>query len=270
MSQLLDTLAAELERPRELSRRVMNYVSDRYGVDYAGVGLFLTQELPDLEEDEVDLILSPVFTPKLTDQAVFAELLGNRSVPKNDWPGLVQQLVARPARAHLITPDGKSHEIALREVTVERYLYRLRLEGRIPDAILRLVSDIAEKADRPMLLAVARRAIWEDELRREILAVYLTAAPQRGLYLLSDALQLLDYMESYKPAGISELAGRIPQRLKNLREEIDRGSPQQFLNPNIEYMHGGGRDQRQHDAARLAGKQNELEFLERLERVLAA
>ncbi len=269
MSRLLEILATELERPRELSTRVMNYVADTYRVDYAGVGPLLVDRLPKLEDDEVDLILSPVFTPKLVDQAVFAELLGAESIPRSDWPALIQELVARPTRAQLITPDSQSHAVALRAVTVERYVHRLRLEGTIPGSIFKLLAGITATADRPMLKAVARRAVWESEGRREILAHYLSVAPRCGAYLLDDAVQLLDYMESYKPADIADLAERVPRRLKALREEIDRaGGPKRFFHPNIEEMHGGGRDQRQHDAARLAAKENELAFLERLEKIL--
>src|SRR5207249_12263890 len=76
VSNLLEALARELERPRELSPRVLNYIEGNYSVEHDAVGAFLTEELPKLEDYEIDLILSPVFTPKLADQAVFAELLG--------------------------------------------------------------------------------------------------------------------------------------------------------------------------------------------------
>ena len=107
MSRLLETLAAELERPRELSARVVNYIGGTYGIDHDAIGPFLVDELPRLEDYELDLILSPVFTPKLVDQAVFAELLGSESVPREQWPALIQQLAARPTCAQLVTGDSR-------------------------------------------------------------------------------------------------------------------------------------------------------------------
>src|SRR5215831_11649418 len=103
MATLLETLAVELERPRDLSARVQNYIVDTYGIDRDAIGNFLVEMLHTLEDDEIDLILSPVFTPKLADQAVFAALLGSESVPREQWPSLIQQLIARPTRARLIT-----------------------------------------------------------------------------------------------------------------------------------------------------------------------
>ena len=120
MSNLIETLAAELERPRELSPRVLNYIGGIYGIDHDAIGAFLVNGLSKLEDDEIDLILSPVFTPKLADQAVFAGLLGGESIPRERLPELVQQLVARPIQAQLLTLDGHTHLVTLREVTVER------------------------------------------------------------------------------------------------------------------------------------------------------
>src|SRR5262245_36615622 len=121
VSNLIETLAAELERPRELSPRVLNYIRDKYELDDATVGDFLVDRLSGLEDDDVDLILSPVFTPKLADQALVAQQLGQNSIPREQWPVLIQQLVARPTRAQLVTPDGRHHSVLLRDVTIERY-----------------------------------------------------------------------------------------------------------------------------------------------------
>src|SRR6266571_3330678 len=48
--KLLETLGAELERPRELSARVVSYIVDTYGIDHDAIGSFLVDELSRLEE----------------------------------------------------------------------------------------------------------------------------------------------------------------------------------------------------------------------------
>ena len=271
MTQLVENLAAELERPRELSPRVLNYISGTYGIDYDSIGEFLVGQLNQLEDYEVDLVLSPVFTPKLSDQAVFAELLGGKSVPREEFPGLVQQVVARPTYARLITPDGKSHAVKLTDVIVERYLFRLRLDGGISESLLQLLNDVSatEPADRPMLKAIARRPAWTTPESQGILVRYLNNAPQRGGYNLTDALDLLDLMEGRKPQDLADLQARMPGWQKALREQIDTGSgAKPFFHGEIAMMHGGVRDQRYEGDARLVGKERELDFLIRLERIL--
>src|SRR5881397_3314744 len=179
MTMLLEKLAAELERPRTLSARVTNYIVQTYGIDNDAVGRFLVDESVRLEDYEIDLILSPVFTPKLADQAVFAEILGPAPVPRDEWPALVQQLAQRPTRAQLMTLEGKAHPVRLREVTIERYVHRLRLEAKIPNPIFNLLERCTVMEDRPLLKAVARRSIWDDVGRRGILDRFLMAAATR-------------------------------------------------------------------------------------------
>src|SRR6266568_4390502 len=237
--KLLETLGAELERPRELSARVVSYIVDTYGIDHDAIGSFLVDELSRLEEYELDLILSPVFTPKLADQAVFAELLGGDSIPREQWPALIQQLVARPTRARLVTSDGRSHSVTLREVTLERYVHRLRLDATISESLFKLLDRAPSAADR-------------------------------GSYRLADALELLNLVERDKPADLADLLARIPQRQQALQEQVKIGSGSKpFFSEQVQALHGGGRDQRQQDDIRLSAKQNELAFLDRLQKLLA-
>jgi len=268
VSNVVEALAAELERSRELSPRVLNYIEDNYRIEHDAVGTFLTEELPKLEDYEIDLILSPVFTPKLADQAVFAELLGRDSVPRERWPALVQQLVERPTHAQLMTLDGKAHLVNLREVTIERYVHRLRLEATIPDFLFGLLERYAS-TDRPLLKAIARRSIWDDSGRRGILERYLTAVVGRDSYALSDTLDLLNLIENRKPSDLENLLAEIPRWQEALRKQVEvatSGKP--FFNEDVRLMHGGARDQRTQADSRVSAKENELAFLGRLTQLL--
>ena len=270
VSTLLETLAAELERPRELSARILNYIGGTYGVDHDVIGAFLVDELPKLEDYEIDLILSPVFTPKLADQSVFAELLGAGGIPRPQWPALIQQLISRPVRAQLVTNDGQRHSVILREVTVERYVHRLRLDATIPASLFKLLDETPPAPDRALLKAVARCAVWENETRRNILARYLSASLDRGSYSLPDALELLNVVENQKPADVDDLLSRIPRRLDALRDQINIASgPKPFFDAGVQAVHGGVRDQRGQAVVHTSAKENEFAFLDRLRQILA-
>jgi hypothetical protein len=258
-----------LERARELSPRVLSYVGGTYNIDHNAIGAFLVDEMQKLEDYEVDLILSPVFTPKLTDQAVFAELLGGQSISRENFPELVEQLVSRPTRARLITPDGQIHFVNLRGVTIERFVYRLRLEGSIPQSLLELIDRVSSAAERPILMAIARRAVWESEGARQILERYLTKAADHGRYNIEDAANVLALVEGRKPADLADLLARISGWQEALREQINVGSGgKPFFNEDIRLLHGGGRDQRHSGDVRISAKERELDFLIRLQQVL--
>lgn len=267
MGELVETLARELERPREVTPQVARHLAGNYGITDDEIGRFLIETLPTLEEDEVDLILSPLFTPKLDDQAVAAAQLGAESVPEDAQQTLVAQLVSRPTDAAFVTSDGETHAHRLGEVTVERYVFRLRLEGTITASIFGLIRRFPDR-DRGLLQAVARRAIWENG-RSNILEGYLSA--MRGLEdaNANETRGLLDLVERYKPADIGELVAKIPRWREALRGDLGLASGgRPFFNERIEQSHGGEYDRRSPEDAMIEAKKNDLALLDRLERVL--
>lgn len=267
--KLIDALASQLERPREVTTQVANYLGGSHEVDREAIGAFLVEKLPSLEDYEHDLILSPLFTPKLADQAVFADLLGKESVPREQWPGLIRELEARPTRGHLVTTDKQVHAIPLREVTLERYVHRLRLEGAIGTELFDILQSAPQPADFPMLKAIARRAIWETGSRGSILARYLTSAVRPGRYALADAVYLLELAESYKPADVPGLLAMIPRWQERLRHEIDTSAdPKPFFAAQVQGEHGGDRDQRQLDERAVDAKRSEMATLGRIQDLL--
>lgn len=269
LEKLIETLVEELERPREVTGRLADHIWSAYEIDRDAVGNFLESQLPDLEDYEHELILSPLFTPKLADQAVFAELLGGESVPKAEWRVLVQKLEVRPTRAQLLTSEGGPHAVVLREEVLERYIRLLRLDGAIPGTLWSLLEQESFKAEGPIFKAIARRAIWETDARRAILETYLAAVEDGDSYVSRDGLRLLDLVEGYKPRDVAYLLERIPQWQKALRKEIEEADqPKPFFDANVQENHGFDRDQRQPNDPRIAKKQEKLVFMERLMPVL--
>lgn len=267
MTPLLETSAAALERPRELTAQVVKHLDDTHGVAREVVGAFLETDLSKLEDYEVDLILAPLFTPTLNDQAVVAELLGKESCLSAEWPGLVQQLVSRPTRAQLRTEDGAMHAVPLREVTVERFVYRLRLDGTISDSVFNLIGSLPQSQERALMKAVARRAIWGASGRAGILTRYLESVGDT--FRAADVVALLKLVETYEPSNQADLLARIPHWQQVLRQELNESGAKPFFNERVEELHGGGRDQRRHDDHRIRMKENELAFLTRLQQILA-
>ncbi|MEK7780069.1 MAG: hypothetical protein AAB370_01045 [Verrucomicrobiota bacterium] len=264
---LIDSITVALERPREVTAQVSHHVIETYGIAREAVGEFLVNELARLEDYQVDLILSPVFTPNLSDQAPIAELLGRGAIPAVTWPDLIQQLTRRPTRAQLIAEGGVKHEIELRDVTIERFVRRLHLDGTIAEDVFALIGSLPESSERAMLKAIARRAVWRDASRREILTRFL-GSPGPA-FQVDDVVALLKLVETYELAGIADLLARIPQWQQVLRQEINTGGAKPFFNERVEELHGGGRDQRRQDNNRVSAKEMEQAFLERLQRALA-
>jgi hypothetical protein len=270
MDELFQLLAIELEKLRVLPPQVGRHLTATYGIGRDEIGAFVANELSKLEEYEIDLILSPVFTPSILEQAVVAEFLGREAVPPATISALINRLLARPTVARLAAEDGEEHGVVLQEVSVARYVNRLRLEGSIPESLFDWIA-CAAVADQPLLKALARRSVWELPGRREILERFLEFSLKSPGSFRADSVALLRLMEIYQPADRDELASRVPQWVDGLNRDLNVGSaPKPFFNERVEELHGGGRDQRRGDSAGLALKQEELAFLERLRAIFPA
>ena len=271
MQVFLEAVAAELERPRPLLTQVVSHLASHYSVSRDELGAFFTEQLGSLEDYEMDLLFSPVFTPTLAEQAAFSELLDQRTLPSAEWPALIRLLGERPTVARFVTEDGATHAIRLREVSIERFVTRLNLDVVIPDPLGKLLHSLPPPSDRALLKALARRIVWNKEPRREILFRYLLASTSEDFYQRDDLLALLKLMETYQPKDAADLLGRIPHWQEVLKAEItSAASPKPFFAARVQELHGGGRDQRHQDNSLISGKQRELAFLGRLQGVLAA
>lgn len=270
MQAFVDAVAAELERPRALLKQVVDHLASHYSVSRDELGAFFTSQLDALEDYEVDLLFSPLFTPTLTDQSLFSDLLDRQTLPASAWPVLVRKLIDRPTVAHLTTEDGITHGIKLREVSLERFVTRLNLDVVIPDPLGKLLHSLPPAEDRALLKALARRIVWNKEPRRAVLFRYLLAATSEGFYRREDLLVLLKLMETYQPKDAADLLARIPHWQEVMKNEmLSAASPKPFFAARVQELHGGGRDQRHQDDSLISGKQRELEFLGRLQGVLS-
>ena len=270
MQAFVDAVAAELERPRALLKQVVDHLASHYSVSRDELGAFFTSQLDALEDYEVDLLFSPLFTPTLTDQSLFSDLLDRQTLPASAWPVLLRKLIDRPTVAHLTTEDGITHGIKLREVSLERFVTRLNLDVIIPDPLGKLLHSLPPAEDRALLKALARRIVWNKEPRRAVLFRYLLAATSEGFYRREDLLVLLKLMETYQPKDAADLLARIPHWQEVMKNEmLSAASPKPFFAARVQELHGGGRDQRHQDDSLISGKQRELEFLGRLQGVLS-
>lgn len=271
MSALLELIAAGLERPRPLSELVYKHLSAQHGIGRDEAARFLQEELPKLEDFEVDLALSSVFTPTLADQAPIAGYLVDQRVPEDQWPALIRQLVERPCRAALGLDGEVTVILPLPEVLVERYVRRLRLDGTVPPEVLGLIQSLAPERERAVLLAVARRAAWESPGRLAILQRHLARLAGEDRPLAAEAAELLRLVETYQPSDAAQLLGWLPSWREAIRKQIeDADRPSPFFNERVEELHGHGRDQRGAATEIQRRKRAELELLERLAVTLAS
>ncbi|MBU6400141.1 MAG: hypothetical protein KGS61_07465 [Verrucomicrobia bacterium] len=269
MQVFLDAVARELQRPRPLLKQVADHLCSHYALARDQLATYLATELDGLEDYEIDLVFSPMFTPTLEDQAAFSDLLDTATLPAAEWPALIERLAARPVVGSVRVEHGQEVPVRLRPVVIARFVNRLNLEVALPAPLAKLLNSLPPAEDRPLLKALARRPVWQAEGRRQVLFQFLVATAGGDGYRREDLVTLLKWMETYQPRDTAEVLARLPHWREVKRREIaTAGTPKPFFSDRIQELHGGGRDQRSTPQASLAVWQAELAFLERLHRAL--
>lgn len=265
MRELEDAVHADLSSTRQLPAQIAVHLSAHHEVDTDVVVPFFEQEFPKLEDYQVDLILSPAFTPTLQDQSRYSSYLMPSPVPSTELAPLVHRLAIRPTLAHFVLATGGEFRVPLREVIIDRYVRRLNLDHAMSDAVWACVRHLAPEADRSKLMAIARRPIWRPPNRNALLLNALSRAFDQESYRLYDFELLLRLAEQYQPTHAEELASLIPELLRGIETEISQHSvPKPFFSDRIREMHGGSRDQRITSHDFTSEKQSMLEALRRL------
>jgi hypothetical protein len=271
MQKFVDAIAGELEKNRLLLNQVVDHVSSRHETSRDELGVFLEERVEGLEEFEIDLLFSAQFTPTLVDQSAFSELLDEEQLEREKWAALVAALTGRPTVASLETEDGQRHSVQLTDVTIERFVTRLNLDSQIPDPLGKMLDNLPPETDRTLLKAIARRPVFRDEGRCELLFRFLLQTTTEDSYSAPDAVDFMDLVEAYKPIDAADMLSRIPNWLEILENEVTAASqPKPFFADRVQELHGGGRDQRRADESLIDRKQRNIDFLKRLQIVLAS
>ncbi|MBI1864624.1 MAG: hypothetical protein HYR98_02630, partial [Nitrospirae bacterium] len=91
---LQDRIREDLAAARPVTPQVSRHLQSHHGIPSGDEAAFLESRLPLLEEYEAELILSPLFTPTVEDQARVSPLLGDPPPSA----AAVEELVARLER----------------------------------------------------------------------------------------------------------------------------------------------------------------------------
>jgi hypothetical protein len=270
MQRFVDAIAGELEKNRPLLNQVVDHVASRHDKSRDELGTFLEEGIADLEEFEIDLLFSAQFTPTLADQAAFSETIDQEQLDREQWDSLIEALTKRPTVASLETEDGQRHSIQLIDVTIERFVTRLNLDTEIPEPLRDMLDNLPPETDRALLKAIARRPVFRDAGRRELLFRFVLQTTSEDSYCAQDAVDFMDLVEAYKPTDAADMLARIPNWLEILENEVTAASqPKPFFADRVQELHGGGRDQRRSDESLIDRKQRNIDFLKRLQILLA-
>ena len=237
LQQTVVLVRGELTRPRALTAQTLDFLLAHHEVTGDNVVGWLKEHLEDLESYELDLLLSPLFTPDFEMRVRCEESLGDGCLDTAEVAGLLRDLIEGDLRMTLLHEDS-SLEASLPEVMIERFVRMLHLDAEVPDDALDEFGPL-----EPEVRCCLRDKAWARAPSRELLPDLLRAAQSIDGNFRDHVFFLTDFLRSHRPSGLDDCLSF----LRNVEEAYEtdlrkhESGSRSFFNDELKASYGGRR-----------------------------
>ncbi|HIJ83989.1 MAG: hypothetical protein HW380_2923 [Magnetococcales bacterium] len=218
-TELNECIRRQLVADRYLSARNAGAISTQLNVEDPLLGL-KPGVLKHREEYEVDLLVSPLFTPSMEDRAACEPSLPLEGLAADQERLIITAMGALNLKCKVVFGD-QSMLMDIPDVAIERHVHLLRLGVSVSAEVKDILGRLLRGADLNLGMSYARSQIWKQfpHLLRQCLEMMAA----RNLFDLEKFGFLRDFVRSYHPKDM----GLLIQSLKNLVEayRIDNDRP---------------------------------------------
>lgn len=228
---LLPVVLEHLKERRALTPQTLGILSDDYAaMDDAEVTHFLQDKLGHLQDYEQDLLLSPTYTPALTDRLRYMRVLQGNHLSSFQLHTLGQQVMSHQPTATVVTQGETDVQFAFPEVTVERFIKRLFLDKPIVREAFERLHGLAEqlpKSDYDRCLLQLRDPIWQssadrsDLLSNQLLPQFLAADANAAEKLAIRLEAVTDFVRTYRPKSLEDLTRQLAALVESVKKDLD-------------------------------------------------
>lgn len=231
---IFQQLERDLQVPRLLNEQVLTDIADRYGFQTETLAEFFGKKVPVLEDFELDLTFSPLFTPTLSDRKSYGKHLGPHHLSGEQLRDMIRALEEKHLQGILLGPDGQPYPILLKEVTIERYVYRLSLDRPVAPSIFEAIPDDLTEDEHAMVNMLAREEIWREEDRHTLLNAFLNVnTPESSADRVEKWVYLTDFVRTYRPLTLADLDRQLESLIQSCKLDLDKLPGRRFHDPEL-------------------------------------
>jgi hypothetical protein len=240
--RLTEQLVTDLSRPRILNQQVLMYISDHYGYPVEQLEQFVAEKVPEMDDTELDLTFSPLYTPVLQDRLTYAPLLAAEHLSKEELLSLEDELAEKSIVGYLDAGDGRQIPMPLQPVTMNRYIGRLFLDRPLPERLWTSLSQQVPQEHHPLLNTLGRDPVWQNSERQDLLDGFLQVFQARNSFHPDKVLFLTDFIRTYRPAQIEDLDRQLENLVKSCEEDLQDVPGRGFHDLQLKeaYVENGG------------------------------
>ncbi|MBF0455719.1 MAG: hypothetical protein HQL72_12990 [Magnetococcales bacterium] len=225
--ELYDIVRGLLISMRVLTAKTATAIINGMEVDEAIAGLG-SDKIMELEEYELELLLSPLFTPTDDDRAACESALPPEGIDTDAVCHLQKQL----CRANLscqVMYGVDVGSLMIPNIVVERFVRLLGLSSPVEKGVAELLESVVAVDDRHRAFSLARRPVWRNSQNSRVLAVCLEKMAQKKSFSAEKMDFLTSFVRTYRPKEPESLV----DRLNNMVEAYNRDKDHPVYNRNL-------------------------------------
>lgn len=224
-----------LTRPREVTAQILDFLLAHHDVTGDDVARWLRDHLKDLESYELDLLLSPLFTPDFAQRVEFEEVLGEGCLETSEVDGLIAELSGGDLPMVLLHEEERI-EATVPEVMIERFVRMLHLDAAVPEEALASFGPLS-----PDVRCCLRERTWSRSQSRELLPDLLRAARNVGEDFPGYVRFLTDFVRSHRPAVLEDCVSFLENVAVAYEEDLRKheSGARPFFDDELKASHAG-------------------------------
>jgi hypothetical protein len=138
---------------------------------------------------------------------------------------------------HFLTPAGQNLPMALKEVTIERFVGRLYLERPIDPAVFAAVEASVPAADQPLTLVLVRKPGWQEGWRKALLKGFLSSTAKHHRFSQDKLIYLTDFLRTYRPGSFGDLNRQLASLIESCRTDLENVKGRSFHDAHLKEMY---------------------------------
>lgn len=231
-------LETHLKESRVIDDHVVHNITEPY--DYMGnqVGEFFAEKFPTLEDYEVDLVLSPLYTPTEAQRLAYVPLMQTNSLDESQLSQLIRRLEEASLQATLENAGEQPVTIPLHPVSIERFVNRLGLEQPLDAKLYQTIQEtVPSNDDQPVVMLLAKDPVWQSPDRSALLAAFLKAFAARQNFSVEKVRFFTDFVRTYRPGGLFDLDRQFESLIRSCESDLENVTTQSFHDQQLQGLY---------------------------------
>jgi hypothetical protein len=222
INALFQQLEKDLLTPRVINQQVLNYIADHYGFHAERLGVFFAEKISELEDYELDLTFSPLFTPTVHDRKAYGTILGAQALTSEQIAELERVLEDKRLSTTFVTYDGTEYPLLLKDVTIHRYVGRLFLDKPLASELYKAIERLVPQEQKGLVLMLSREDLWHEPGRRALLEGFLSLYHNQDCYPVDKLLYLTDFIRTYRPHSLPDLQRQLDSLIQSCEADLEK------------------------------------------------